>query len=83
MEKVLIEHKREECIGCGVCAAVALEFWEIADDGKATLKGGAEKKGKWEREIEDHIEENKQAAEGCPILAICLKRNGEKIFPKG
>ena len=33
-----IIHEREKCIGCGACAAVCPEFWEMKGDGKSHLK---------------------------------------------
>ena len=37
-----IDHDRPNCIGCGACAAVAPEFWEMsAVDGKSDVKGSA------------------------------------------
>ena len=31
-------HEIEKCIGCGACAAVCADYWEMKD-GKAHLKG--------------------------------------------
>ena len=39
MVKYKIEHKKEECIGCGACTSVAEKFWEMGQDGKANLIG--------------------------------------------
>ncbi len=83
MSGIVLEHDRENCIGCGVCAAVAQDFWKLEDDGKATLLEG-EKEGKmFKREVaEDAFEQNKQAAEGCPALVIHVFKDGKKVFPK-
>lgn len=55
----------EQCIGCGACAAIAPEIFEMTDEGYA-------------RVILDPIPENlmdlaKDAQEGCPTAAIVSK----------
>ncbi len=65
-KKFTIEHDKAGCIGCGVCASLAPEFWEI-DNGKAHLKGSKDNK----RQIgEKDLEKNKAAAESCPVNVI-------------
>jgi len=84
MAKFLIEYDRPNCIGCGVCAAVAPEFWEMNNDGKSDIKGGKSRQDGWqELEIgEKSLEANKNAAEGCPVNVIHLKNKEtqEKII---
>ena len=83
-KRFLLEHDRPECIGCGACAAVAPEFWEMNDDGKSDIKGGKDRDDKWqELEIEDKdYDANIQAAESCPVNVIHLKKKdgNEKII---
>jgi len=78
MAKFTIEHERSKCIGCGVCASVAPEFWEMSDDGKSTLKGNKDNK----REIDEKdVEKNKSAAESCPVNIIhIIDPEGKKII---
>ena len=84
-----IDHDRPNCIGCGACAAVAPEHWEMtAPDGKSDL---IDSKSVTEgdvivRENKD-IEEsdyslNKEAADVCPVNVIHIINNktGEKII---
>ena len=75
MAKYLIEHDRPNCIGCGACAAVAPEFWEMNDDGKSDVKEGKKRADGWqEREIGGkEFEKNRQAAETCPVNVIHIK----------
>lgn len=50
------------CIGCGACAAICPDVFEITDDGYA--------KAKVEVVAEDKKEEVVEAQEGCPTSAI-------------
>lgn len=54
---------KEKCIGCGACAAICEEVFEITDDGYAKAT---------DEEIKDEeIMENAiSAMEGCPTSAI-------------
>lgn len=67
--KIILE--RKNCIGAGTCAALCPEFFEMAGDGKANLKGSKVNKetGNLELEIKDS-ECAAGAAQGCPALAI-------------
>lgn len=71
MAKYKIDHDRPNCIGCGACAAVAPNFWEMAEDGKSSIKGGKKVGNKEEKEIaEKDLAANKEAAESCPVNVI-------------
>ena len=73
MTKFKIEHNRPECIGCGACAAVSPDFWEMADDGKSSIKGGKKFGDKEEKGIsEKDLATNKEAAESCPVDVITI-----------
>lgn len=79
MAKYKVEINREECIGCGACAAVAAEHWEMDDEGKSVIKGTTEN----EKEIEEKdLDANKEAAEACPVNVIHITNleNDEKII---
>ena len=53
----------DTCIGCGLCAQMAPDTYEMDGD-KAIVKGG---------DIpEDKAEEAKSAAEQCPVNAIVV-----------
>lgn len=77
-----IVHDKPNCIGCGSCAAIAEDFWEMEADGKSHLKGSkAIADGKFEREIEDKdLAINKDAAESCPVNVIhIIGKDGKKL----
>lgn len=70
MAKVI--HERERCIGCGSCVALCSKFWEMAEDGKSTLKNSAKNtEGNYELEIEK-VECNQEAADACPVQCISI-----------
>jgi len=65
-----IEINREICIGCGTCAGIAPEAFELRE-GKSHLKDN------WENAQEEDI---LMAARSCPMKAIALYgKKGEKI----
>lgn len=69
----LLEHNRPECIGCGACAAVAPEFWEMNDDGKADIIDCRmrEDDGWEEKDLEKKdFDQNLEAAQSCPVNVI-------------
>ena len=83
MAKFKIENNRPECIGCGACAAVSPDFWEMMDDGKSSIKGGEKVGEKEEKEIEEKdLATNKEAAESCPVDVITLTNldTNEKVI---
>lgn len=72
MSKYLIKHNRQNCIGCGACASICPDFWQMANDNKSQLKGGQKKSnGTYELEIEEKdFACNQQAADACPVKVI-------------
>jgi len=64
--------KKEECIGCGTCAALCPDFWEMDDaEMKVKLKGAKknEETGEWELEVGE-TGCNQEAADACPVQCI-------------
>ena len=87
MSKFMVDHDRPGCIGCGACAAVCPQHWEMsAVDGKSDLKGSnhtreGELTTREQLDIED-LAGNKEAADSCPVNVIHIinKETGEKLI---
>jgi ferredoxin len=58
----MVKVDKNKCIGCGACAAVCPEVFEMGDDGKSHVKAGAD--------LKKNAKCIKQAIEGCPVEAI-------------
>ena len=91
-KKYRIVYDRKNCIGAAACAAVAPEFWEMKEDGKAHLIGGkTDENGNeiliiTEKQMTDKMKSalqlNKEAAEVCPVQVIHIydEQTGEKLI---
>lgn len=75
MAKITQDHNG--CIGCGACAAVCPDFWEMNEkDGKAVPIKCQFEEGKdtYEFEVEEKdMSCNKEAAEVCPVQVIKIE----------
>ncbi len=69
-KRYAIVHNRPGCIGCGSCAAIAEEYWEMDNDGLSNLKGALRKEGKEIKLFCQGKEKNKDAADVCPVDVI-------------
>jgi len=64
-KKYIIKHDLASCIGCGMCASLCPENWEMAAGGKYRPK---------KTEIsEEELACNRKAEENCPVQAIHLR----------
>jgi len=65
-----ITYEREKCIGCGLCASLCPDFWQMGEDGKSQLLNSTKNsQGNYEREIDDTAC-NQEAADSCPVQCI-------------
>ncbi len=90
-KKYKVVFDRKACIGAAACAAVAPDFFEMEDDGKAHLvKSEKDKDGNEvlflttklsPDELKKALKENKEAAEVCPVQVIHVydDESGEKL----
>ncbi len=74
-----IIHEKYKCIGCRACVRVCPEYFEMADDGKASLKGSKKKDqegGETEVRLIKEAGCARNAADICPVSCIELKNEG-------
>lgn len=73
---VRILYHRKKCIGCNACVEAAPDRWRVSKkDGRCNLIGGKEKKGIYQAVISmDEYDQNKLAADNCPVKIIRLQR---------
>ncbi len=76
---VTIIHDRPICIGCGACAAVCPDFWEMEGDGKSRLKGSKPAGDKFTLSV-PQPGCNADAAQSCPVNCIHMEENGKKLI---
>ena len=67
----ITQERHNKCIGCGSCAILCPQFWEMRDDMKAHIINGQydEQKDAYELVIED-IACCSLAADTCPVNII-------------
>jgi ferredoxin len=59
----MVKVDKKKCIGCGACASICSEIFEMKDDGKAEVKTNAKK----------DVKGIKEAIKNCPVVAISDK----------
>lgn len=77
VKKIIISHKRDDCIGCGSCVSLCPKYWKMNhDDGKTDLIGGELKSNGIVTASVDEADykENKEAADACPVHIIRLNK---------
>lgn len=57
-----VKVNKDACIGCGACAAICPDVFEIDDEGLSTVTN--------EEVPSENVDEAKEAVESCPTSAI-------------
>lgn len=75
-----VKVNKDACIGCGACAAICDEVFEINDEGLSEVKVEEENKEKEEfvsvkEELQDEV---RDAADSCPTGAIEVEEGQEE-----
>jgi ferredoxin len=66
-----VVYKLNKCIGCGSCAAVCPDFFELDEEGKAHLKNSSFDKDRQEESLTvDKKDCFQDAADACPVQCI-------------
>jgi ferredoxin len=78
MAKYKLEIVRQECIGCELCTTTCPEYFEMAEDGLSTIKGGMRVEDNDQLELEDEGCAH-QAAVDCPATCIHIYEGGNKL----
>lgn len=66
-----IIYDKNKCINCGSCAVVCPAFWEMSNDGKATLSGAkASAEANCDELETDDKSCHEEAVNICPVQAI-------------
>jgi ferredoxin len=71
-----IKHRQRECIGCDSCIELAPDYFEMNQDGEATLLHKIGQNGPWiqgEGFVSD-VEALDEAAAACPVQIIVIDR---------
>lgn len=63
----MVKVNKDACIGCGACQALVRDVFDIDDDGLAYVMEDAN--------VEENIEDVKEAADNCPTSAIVVEEN--------
>ena len=70
-EKIFVRVDKEACIGCGACASLCGDVFELGQDGKSQIVKEFRKGKPTEGEVEEEFATCvKDAAESCPAQAI-------------
>lgn len=76
-----VKVNKDACIGCGACAAICDEVFELDDDGLSEVKIHNENTDNNEEAVsvkEELQDEVRDAADSCPTGAIIIEENEEK-----
>lgn len=62
-----VKVNKDACIGCGACASICPEVFELNDEGLSEVK---------EEDVKDELQDEvRDAADSCPTGAIVVEEN--------
>ena len=75
-----VKVNKDACIGCGACAAICDEVFEINDEGLSEVKveENSENKEEFVSVKEELQDEVRDAADSCPTGAIVIEEGQEE-----
>ena len=75
-----VKVNKDACIGCGACASICPDVFELNDEGLSEVKVEEENKEKEEfvSVKEERQDEVRDAADSCPTGAIEVNEGGEE-----
>jgi ferredoxin len=79
LAKFKVEIVRSDCTGCELCTQTCPDYFEMAEDGLSTLKGGKRVGDNDELELDAEVC-TREAAADCPVTCIHLYENGNKVI---
>lgn len=71
MVKVIID--QDTCNGCGTCAALCGEVFELGETGKAQLTEEYQGEDETTGEVPDDVDCAESAGKACPVKAIAVE----------
>jgi len=80
MMDVIVKLERKGCVGCGACASIYPNLFEMLDDGKSMIKGVVldDKTHVFEKQVsQDDLECAQNARMVCPVGVIHVIKEGE------
>lgn len=80
MAKLTLVHDRGNCIGCGACAAIAPEHFQMGSDGLADMIGCKAGDCLSKEVAGKDCDGARQAAKTCPVNVIHVEENGKRTI---
>ncbi|MBT6995402.1 ferredoxin [Candidatus Woesearchaeota archaeon] len=82
MKKCKFVYDRENCIGCGSCAALDSKNWKMKPDGKSSLTNSKEiDEELFEKEFQEKdLDKNMEVAQACPVNVIHLEKDKKRLI---
>ena len=74
-----VKVNKDACIGCGACAAICDEVFEINDEGLSEVKVEENKEKEEFVSVKEELQDEvRDAADSCPTCAIVIEEGQEE-----